>query len=207
MIGSARTRRKWLLPAIAGIVTVAVIAAWRVFPVSELAQIGAGYAAEQTCACLFVSGRSLESCRGSGLTHALGPLGAARARSGDRQQPRPREGDGAIRKELRLHTAGLKHPPQAAGDGATAPLLLRSRDCRAGARRRWRIWIAAAEANVCATTLSPRIPSRCERPYLLIQKLLHMHQTERDEARYGLVGRRPERVARGAARAANALGR
>ena len=29
-----------------------------------LARIGAGYAAEQTCACLFVSGRTLESCRG-----------------------------------------------------------------------------------------------------------------------------------------------
>jgi hypothetical protein len=64
MIGSAHTRRKWLLPAIAGIVTVAVIAAWSVFRVSELAHIGAGYAAEQTCACLFVSSRSLESCRG-----------------------------------------------------------------------------------------------------------------------------------------------
>jgi hypothetical protein len=64
MIGSARTRRKWILPAIAGIVTVAIIAAWRVFRDSELAQIGAGYAAEQTCACFFVGGRSLESCRG-----------------------------------------------------------------------------------------------------------------------------------------------
>jgi hypothetical protein len=64
MIGSARTRRKWRLPALAGIVTVAVIAAWRVFRLSEVAHIGAGYAAEQTCACLFVSSRSLESCRG-----------------------------------------------------------------------------------------------------------------------------------------------
>jgi len=34
-----------------------------VFRVSELAEIGAGYAAEQTCACLFISGRTLESCR------------------------------------------------------------------------------------------------------------------------------------------------
>ena len=64
MIGSAQTRRKWLLLAIAGIVTVVVIAAWSVFRVPELAQIGAGYAAEQTCACLFLGGRSLESCRG-----------------------------------------------------------------------------------------------------------------------------------------------
>ncbi len=30
----------------------------------RLAFIGAGYAAQQTCACLFTSGRSLDSCRG-----------------------------------------------------------------------------------------------------------------------------------------------
>src|SRR5437879_6875937 len=30
----------------------------------RLARVGVGYAAEQTCACLFVSGRTLESCRG-----------------------------------------------------------------------------------------------------------------------------------------------
>lgn len=30
----------------------------------KLAVIGAGYSAEQTCACLFISGRSLDSCRG-----------------------------------------------------------------------------------------------------------------------------------------------
>jgi hypothetical protein len=41
---------------------VAVVAAWHVLRVPDLAQIGAGYAAQQTCACLFVSGRSLESC-------------------------------------------------------------------------------------------------------------------------------------------------
>ena len=43
---------------------VAVIVALRVFHVDDLVHIGAGYTAEQTCACLFVSGRSLESCRG-----------------------------------------------------------------------------------------------------------------------------------------------
>ncbi len=32
--------------------------------VPRLTRIGVGYAAEQTCACLFVSGRTLESCRG-----------------------------------------------------------------------------------------------------------------------------------------------
>jgi hypothetical protein len=49
----------------AGIVALAVIGtlAWRVFRLSELAVIGAGYTAEQTCACLFVGHRTLESCR------------------------------------------------------------------------------------------------------------------------------------------------
>jgi len=63
MIGTAAIRRKWLLIAIVAVVAVAVAIAWRLFRVSDLAQIGSGYAAEQTCACLFVSGRSLESCR------------------------------------------------------------------------------------------------------------------------------------------------
>lgn len=35
-----------------------------VFWFHKLAFIGAGYAAQQTCACLFTSGRSLDSCRG-----------------------------------------------------------------------------------------------------------------------------------------------
>ena len=35
----------------------------------HLGVIGTGYAAEQTCSCLFVSGRPLESC-----THDLEPL-------------------------------------------------------------------------------------------------------------------------------------
>lgn len=29
----------------------------------KLSRIGVGYVAEQTCACMFVSGRTLESCR------------------------------------------------------------------------------------------------------------------------------------------------
>lgn len=29
-----------------------------------LAHVGAGYSAQQTCACLFVSGRPLENCKG-----------------------------------------------------------------------------------------------------------------------------------------------
>ena|SRR6185295_1051326 len=37
--------------------------AWRLLHLSELSVIGAGYGAEQTCACLFISGRTLESCK------------------------------------------------------------------------------------------------------------------------------------------------
>jgi hypothetical protein len=43
---------------------VAVAVAWRVFRVPLLVNIGTGYAAQQTCACLFVSGRTIESCLG-----------------------------------------------------------------------------------------------------------------------------------------------
>lgn len=55
--------RKRLLVG-AAIVLVIVVAAVRLLQVPELAYIGAGYAAEQTCACIFISGRTLESCQG-----------------------------------------------------------------------------------------------------------------------------------------------
>ena len=54
--------RKWIVRAVAVLIVVAASLALRRF--LPLARIGAGYAAEQTCACLFVSGRTLESCRG-----------------------------------------------------------------------------------------------------------------------------------------------
>src|SRR4051794_38436115 len=54
--------RKRLL-VVAVVLVAGGVAAWRFLHVSELAHIGAGYAAQQTCACLFVSGRSLESCQ------------------------------------------------------------------------------------------------------------------------------------------------
>jgi hypothetical protein len=47
-----------------GFVIVALAVAaflMRRFPV--LGRVGSGYAAEQTCSCLFVSGRPLDSCR------------------------------------------------------------------------------------------------------------------------------------------------
>jgi hypothetical protein len=55
-------RRKRLLLGVAVGLLVAAIVSWRWFHVSQLAHIGTGYAAEQTCACLFISGRTLASC-------------------------------------------------------------------------------------------------------------------------------------------------
>jgi hypothetical protein len=46
------------------LLVVAVAVAWRLLRVSLLLNIGTGYAAEQTCACLFISGRTLDSCLG-----------------------------------------------------------------------------------------------------------------------------------------------
>jgi hypothetical protein len=42
---------------------LAVLAVWGVPRAWALSHVGAGYAAQQTCACLFVSHRALESCR------------------------------------------------------------------------------------------------------------------------------------------------
>jgi hypothetical protein len=60
----ALARRKRLALAVLVLLLVAVAVAWRVFRVPLLLNIGTGYAAQQTCACLFVSGRALESCLG-----------------------------------------------------------------------------------------------------------------------------------------------
>src|SRR4051794_12972877 len=64
MIGMAWSRRKQVLVGAAAFVVVGVAVAWRALRVSDLLHIGAGYAAQQTCACLLVGGRSLESCLG-----------------------------------------------------------------------------------------------------------------------------------------------
>src|SRR5437867_11341111 len=64
MIMMALTRRKRLALGAVALLLVAVAVAWRVFRVPLLLNIGTGYAAQQTCACLFVSGRTLESCLG-----------------------------------------------------------------------------------------------------------------------------------------------
>lgn len=48
--------------AVVVLIIVGVVFAGRY--VRKLAVVGAGYAAEQTCACMFVSARTLDSCRG-----------------------------------------------------------------------------------------------------------------------------------------------
>jgi len=64
MIMMALARRKRLALGVVVLLVVAVAVAWRVFRVPLLVNIGTGYAAQQTCACLFVSGRPIESCLG-----------------------------------------------------------------------------------------------------------------------------------------------
>jgi hypothetical protein len=60
----ALARRKWLLLGVLAFLMIAVVVAWRVFRVPLLLNIGTGYAAQQTCACLYVSHRTLDSCLG-----------------------------------------------------------------------------------------------------------------------------------------------
>ncbi len=57
--------RPWLKRTLIVIAVLVVAGAitWRALHLSELARIGAGYAAEQTCACLFVGARSMASCK------------------------------------------------------------------------------------------------------------------------------------------------
>ena len=64
MIMMALTRRKRIALGVIVFLLVAIVVAWRVFRVPLLVNIGTGYAAQQTCACLFVSGRTIESCLG-----------------------------------------------------------------------------------------------------------------------------------------------
>jgi hypothetical protein len=57
-------KRRWvILGVIVGALVIAGVTSWRVLHVSDLVLIGAGYSARQTCACVFVSHRSADSCR------------------------------------------------------------------------------------------------------------------------------------------------
>ncbi len=54
-------RKRIALAALAFVLIALAFAARKLAP---LGRVGAGYVAEQTCACLFVSKRALPSCRG-----------------------------------------------------------------------------------------------------------------------------------------------
>jgi len=64
MIMMALARRKRLALGVLAFLVIAVVVAWRVFRVPLLLNIGTGYAAQQTCACLYISHRTLDSCLG-----------------------------------------------------------------------------------------------------------------------------------------------
>jgi hypothetical protein len=55
-------RRKRVLLGVATFLLIAGFVAWRRFRISDLTNIGTGYTAQQTCACIFIGGRTLESC-------------------------------------------------------------------------------------------------------------------------------------------------
>ncbi len=56
-------RGKWRVGLI-GVISLAAVGAFLARDQIALAQIGTSFAAKQTCSCLFVSGRPLESCKG-----------------------------------------------------------------------------------------------------------------------------------------------
>jgi hypothetical protein len=52
-----------LIPAALLVAAAAAALTWRLLRVSDLVLIGTGYAAQQTCSCLFISRRPLDSCK------------------------------------------------------------------------------------------------------------------------------------------------
>ena len=59
-----RKRSLLILGAIVGVLLITGAAGWRYLQLGDLVRIGTGYSARQTCACVFVSRRSADSCRG-----------------------------------------------------------------------------------------------------------------------------------------------
>jgi hypothetical protein len=54
--------RKWVVWGVAGLAAVVLSAFLLLREQLDLARIGVAYAAKQTCSCLFVGGRTPESC-------------------------------------------------------------------------------------------------------------------------------------------------
>lgn len=64
MVVKANQRRNVRLAGlVALVILLGAAVAWRRYRVSALLDAGVGYSAQQTCACLWVSGRTLESCK------------------------------------------------------------------------------------------------------------------------------------------------
>jgi hypothetical protein len=57
------SRKRWIWIAVLAVVAVAIgVGAWAASGPVTYANIAAGYAAKQTCSCINVSGRTLDSC-------------------------------------------------------------------------------------------------------------------------------------------------
>jgi hypothetical protein len=67
-------RAKWVLAGVALIVIVAAAIAWGGRGTYQTARLGTVYVAKQTCSCLFVARRTLESCRTDYEADAIAPL-------------------------------------------------------------------------------------------------------------------------------------
>src|SRR4051812_21648084 len=57
-------RRRAVVLCVLAVPLLAGAIAWRALHASELGLLGTGYSAQMTCSCLFVSGRTFESCKG-----------------------------------------------------------------------------------------------------------------------------------------------
>jgi hypothetical protein len=62
MLGTAFIGRKFIVFGALAVVLITGFITWRSFRLSDLVHIGSGYAAQQTCACMFISRRTLASC-------------------------------------------------------------------------------------------------------------------------------------------------
>jgi hypothetical protein len=67
-------RGKWVLVGAAVLVTAGAVAAWIGRGTYQTAQLGTVYVAKQTCSCLFVARRKIDSCKTDYDPAAIEPL-------------------------------------------------------------------------------------------------------------------------------------